>query len=86
MIAQERENRMTKTKSYRMRNLPCRDASGYEMPWAVCGNMYDKYSDGTTVHGAGVLEWCWDREDALNLTQMMRMDDRFSNLKARATN
>jgi len=69
-----------------MRNLPCRDASGYEMPWAVCGSMYDKYSDGTTVHGAGVLEWCWDREDALNLIQMMRMDDRFSNLTARATN
>lgn len=77
---------MTKTKRYRMRNLPCRDASGYEMPWAVCGNMYDKYSDGTTVHGAGVLEWCWDREDALDLIQMMRMDDRFSNLTARATN
>ncbi len=69
-----------------MRNLPCRDASGYEMPWAVCGNMYDKYSDGTIVHGAGVLEWCWDKEDALNLIQMMRMDDRFSNLTARATN
>jgi hypothetical protein len=48
--------------------------------------MYDKYSDGTIVHGAGVLEWCWDKEDALNLIQMMRMDDRFSNLTARATN
>ena len=73
---------MTKKKHYyRMRNLPCRD-----MPYAVCGNMYDIYHDGTIVNGHGVLEWCWDSEDAYNILMMMRMDERFSNLTVQATN
>jgi hypothetical protein len=86
MVVQEREKRMTKTKQYRMRNLPCRDASGYEMPYAVCGNHAETFPDGTTINGAGVLEWCWDTEDAYNILMMMRMDERFSNLTVRATN
>ena len=77
---------MTKKKHYyRMRNLPCRDAGGRDMPYAVCGNMYEKYSDGAIVQSCGVLEWCWDTEDAYNILMMMRMDERFSNLTVKAT-
>ena len=73
-------------KNYKMRNLPCRDDLGNEMPYAVCGHMQDKHSDGTTVQGFGVLEWCWDTEDAYNILQLMKMDERFSNLTVKATN
>jgi hypothetical protein len=48
--------------------------------------MYDIYHDGTIVNGHGVLEWCWDSEDAYNILMMMRMDERFSNLTVQATN
>ena len=74
-----------KTEQYRMRNLPCRDASGYEMPYAVCGNQTETFPDGATINGAGVLEWCWDTEDAYNILMMMKMDKRFFNLTVRAT-
>jgi len=46
--------------------------------------MYEKYSDGAIVQGCGVLEWCWDTEDAYNILMMMRMDERFSNLTVQA--
>ena len=65
---------------YQMRNLPCRDALGKEMPWAVCGNMSETWEDGTKVNGGGVLEWCWDKEDAQHRMKMMATDPRFSNL------
>ncbi len=65
---------------YQMRNLPCRDLAGKDMPWAVCGNMKEKFPDGTVVDGGGVLEWCWDREDAIQRMEMMQDDERFSNL------
>ena len=65
---------------YKMRNLPCRDASGYEMPWSVCGEMRITYEDGTIVTGAGVLEWCWDHEDAQQVLEKMSADPSFSNL------
>lgn len=65
---------------YKMRNLPCRDALGNEMPWCVCGNEKVTFSDGTVQTGGGVLEWCWDREDAAERLEMMRRDPRFSDL------
>lgn len=68
------------SNNYKMRNLPCRDALGNEMPWAVCGNMREQFPDGTVVDGGGVLEWCWDREDASQRLEMMSADTRFSNL------
>ena len=70
-----------KTYTYKMRNLPCRDASGKEMPWCVCGNHSETLEDGSVLTGGGVLEWCWDREDAEQTLAMMRRDPRFSNLK-----
>jgi hypothetical protein len=48
--------------------------------------MYEKYSDGAIVQSCGVLEWCWDTEDAYNILMMMRMDERFSNLTVKASN
>jgi len=68
---------------YKLRNLPCRDALGKEMPWSVCGNHREKFPDGTTINGAGVLEWCWDRQDAVERLKMMQQDSRFSNLTIR---
>jgi hypothetical protein len=65
---------------YKLRNLPCRDAAGFEMPWAVCGNVREVSPDGAIVNGVGVLEWCWDREDAIQRMEMMQGDARFSNL------
>jgi hypothetical protein len=65
---------------YKMRNLPCRDSVGNDMPWAVCGKMKEKFPDGTVVDGGGVLEWCWDREDAVQRMEMMKNDERFSSL------
>jgi hypothetical protein len=69
--------------TYKMRNLPCRDGLGNEMPWCVCGNVSYTLEDGTVMNGAGVLEWCWDREDAIKRMEMMRQDPRFSNLCVR---
>lgn len=65
---------------YKMRNLPCRDAIGNEMKFAVCG--YEKYalSDGSMVSGGGVLEWCYDWKDAMERLTMMKNDTRFFGL------
>lgn len=68
------------TIKYEMRGLPCRDALGREMPWCVCGKQRVTFPDGTTVEGGGVLEWCWDREDAIRRLQWMQQDSRFSDL------
>ena len=72
---------MKKTNTrYQMRGLPCRDAFGVSMPYCVCGT--ERYIDmhGNTVSGGGVLEWCYDRQDAVERMNMMKTDSRFSNL------
>lgn len=71
---------METSYQYKMRGLPCRDASGFEMPWCVCGTESYVAADGTRVSGGGVLEWCYDREDAMLTMRMMSLDSRFSNL------
>ena len=68
---------------YQMRGLPCRDATGIEMPWSVCGNYTERFPDGTVVSGGGVLEWCWDRDDAVDRMLLMQQDARFSRLSVR---
>jgi hypothetical protein len=67
---------------YQMRGLPCHDGLK-EMPWSVCGRMSITLDDGTVATGGGVLEWCWDKEDALERMEMMQQDPRFSNLSVR---
>ena len=68
---------------YKLRNLPCSDALGKAMPWSVYGNHRETRPDGTTINGQGVLEWCWDRQDAVERLRLMRQDSRFSNLTIR---
>ena len=65
---------------YKMRGLPCRDALGVKMPYCVCGTESYIAADGTRVSGGGVLEWCYDHNDAVERMNMMRMDSRFSSL------
>lgn len=65
---------------YKMRGLPCRDAAGNEMPWCVCGREDYTTAEGVRIIGGGVLEWCYDREDAILTMKMMALDSRFSNL------
>lgn len=66
-----------------MRNLPCRDFLGNEMPWSVCGSERLTLTDGSTITGGGVLEWCWDKQDSMNRLEMMKKDPRFSSLSIR---
>ena len=66
-----------------MRNLPCYDAFGNDMPWSVCGNMVYRLPDGDVVTGGGVLEWCYDEQDAMDLMEMMKKDPDFFNLSIR---
>lgn len=56
---------------YTFRNLSC-DAKTH----SVCGVFQDE-----TGRGAGVLEWCWDLEDAEILKSLMERDSRFSELE-----
>lgn len=65
---------------YQMRNLPCCDTLGNEMTWSVCGTQIMTFSDGSTITANGVLEWCYDEQDALDLLEMMKNDPQFSNL------
>jgi len=69
-------------RRYKMRGLPCRDAAGKDMPWCVCGKEDYTLPDGGRVTGGGILEWCWDQEDAENLLRQMQQDPRFSDLSA----
>lgn len=77
---------MPKTKRYKMRGLPCRDASGKDMPWCVCGKEDYVTPDGARLTGSGVLEWCWDEEDARDVLRKMQQDARFFDLSARPYN
>lgn len=67
---------------YKMRGLPCFDSRGHEMPWCVSGTEEVVYEDGSTSVGGGVLEWCYDEEDANERLRLMRPDPRFKNLRA----
>lgn len=59
---------------YKYRNLPCNIRSDAAL-WCVVG----KDSKG----GSGVLEWCFDKEDAEERKMLMLSEEgRFSKLKA----
>ena len=57
-----------KNNSYEYRNLPCTAGE-----WAVVG-------EDRVMRAGGVLEWCWDEQDALERMVMMHRDPRFVNL------
>lgn len=60
---------------YKFRNLPCSitPTRGSNL-WYVSGT--------STHHGSGVLEWCYDEEDAKERLSLMSQDHRFSRLAA----
>lgn len=66
---------------YQFRNLPCR-VNGKQMPWIVGGIC----NFSATEIGAGILEWCYDQNDANTLANLMRQDSRFKEIKVREYN
>ena len=58
------------TRKYKYRNNPCDIA---EHPWCVQGE--DKITSS-----AGVLEWCWDENDAKQMMEKMLQTDEFADL------
>ena len=56
--------------SYRYRGLPCTAGK-----WYVGGSFEDALGKG-----GGVLEWCYDREDAEGLRFIMGSDPQYSDL------
>lgn len=69
------KNALGKCKDYTYRGLACNIASGDEL-WEISG--YDKRTGGS-----GVLEWCFDEEDAKALLQKMQeFPHRFEALSA----
>ena len=58
---------------YKFRNLPCSICES--TLWGVQGHFQEK--DSKT---GGVLEWCYDKEDAEATMSLMQKDPRFSNL------
>ncbi len=59
---------------YIFRNAPCTVGSHGET-WYVAGKFIDEGDIGS-----GILEWCYDRDDALALKSEMQKDPRFSKL------
>ena len=55
-------------KPYKYRNLPCTAGE-----WSVCG--FDSL-DG----GGGVLEWCFDKADAIDRLRIMKAYPQFQDL------
>lgn len=58
---------------YKFRHLPANDKDA-----AIVGVMNSDDGQETSV---GVLEWCWDRQDAERLIQDMKLDNRFVDLE-----
>lgn len=56
---------------YCYRGLPCSEAK-----WSVCG-IHNK-SDGRAI---GILEWCYDEQDANEIKAKMEMDPAFESLE-----
>jgi hypothetical protein len=63
---------------YKRRNLPC-TIGGEDLTWCVTGEELSE--DCTRVQGAGVIEWCTDREDAEQVLAKIKQDPHFQNLK-----
>ena len=61
-------------EKYEMRGLPCNINTDDKL-WCVVG----EYSNGS---GGGVLEWCYDEQDARYVLGLMLNDKRYRNLKA----
>lgn len=62
-----------KSVPYKPRNLPC---SIVKNPWYVAG----RFNNGKSDSSGGVLEWCYDREDAEYIMSQMKRDLQYSQL------
>lgn len=61
-----------KPRKYRYRSLPC-NIQPRDKIWCVTG--YDR-----VLNGGGVLEWCYDRDDALRIKMAMQHSGEFLDL------
>lgn len=59
---------------YKFRNLPCSILPDNRL-WCVAGSYEDRNGSG-----GGILEWCYDADDAGYLMGEMKKDPRFRNL------
>ncbi len=57
---------------YKPRNLPCNIAPDNQL-WCITGGC---------ENGGGVLEWCYDEDDAQHRLKLMQADPRYTELKA----
>ena len=62
---------------YQLRNLPCNIRPDAEL-WCIVGGMTDPFGNGS---GGGILEWCYDRQDAETLMAQMQLDPRYNSLR-----
>jgi len=59
-------------RKYRYRNYPCNIVPDDKL-WEVSGL-------DLITGGGGVLEWCWDKEDAKHVYQSMKASGEFKSL------
>jgi hypothetical protein len=59
--------------NYKYRNLPCTEGK-----WYVSGTHKIEFSG---LGGSGILEWCYDENDATHIMEKMEKTGEFSNLK-----
>jgi hypothetical protein len=72
-LAMKSKSTQERDSHYQYRNL---DITASEEEWCVCGT--DKGVNGYRL--SGVLEWCYDKEDATRMLSKMSQYARFSNL------
>ncbi len=61
---------------YKYRNLPASIQTDDKL-WCVVGRFVSERGDG-----GGVLEWCYDEQDASAVLDQMTQDGQFRNLQA----
>lgn len=69
---------VTVEERYEFRNLPCNIVPKNQL-WCVSGVYEDKKKN---MSGGGILEWCYNEEDANITLSQMKRDKRFSKLSA----
>jgi hypothetical protein len=65
---------------YKFRNLPLTIKPAREI-WAISGTFYPDLPN-KKIYETGILEWCYDEEDAKQLLEFMENYDGFENLFA----
>ena len=63
---------------YQRRNLPC-CIDGKDLTWCVAGEELSE--DCSRSIGAGIIEWCVDKEDAERVLARIEQDPHFQHLQ-----